>query len=87
MKTTIEIDNSLITNALQATGLTAQQEVVELALNLLIQMKNQQNLRALRGKLAWDGAIAWERIRNNSKPMIIVDSSVWIDYFNGQSTP
>lgn len=32
-------------------------------------------------------SIAWERIRNNSKPMIIVDSSVWIDYFNGQSTP
>ena len=26
MKTTIEIDNSLITNALQATGLTAQKE-------------------------------------------------------------
>jgi Arc/MetJ family transcription regulator len=30
MKSTIEIDNSLITNALQATGLTAQQEVVEM---------------------------------------------------------
>ncbi|MEK0194631.1 hypothetical protein [Microcoleus anatoxicus] len=26
MKSTIEIDNSLITNALQATGLTAQQK-------------------------------------------------------------
>ncbi|MEG4215192.1 type II toxin-antitoxin system VapB family antitoxin [Microcoleus sp. Pol14C6] len=55
MKSTIEIDSSLITNALQVTGLTAQQEVIELALNLLIQMKNQENLRALRGKLAWDG--------------------------------
>ncbi|XZO03034.1 MAG: type II toxin-antitoxin system VapB family antitoxin [Microcoleus sp.] len=49
MKTTIEIDSSLINNALQATGLTAQQEVVELALNLSIQMKNQQNLRAQGG--------------------------------------
>ncbi|MEZ2224830.1 type II toxin-antitoxin system VapB family antitoxin [Microcoleus sp.] len=39
MKTTIEIDNSLITNALQATGLTAQQEVVELALNHWCQLK------------------------------------------------
>lgn len=55
MKTMIEIDNSLITNALQVTGLTAQQEVIELALNLLIQMKNQENLRSLRGRLAWDG--------------------------------
>lgn len=43
MKTTIEVDSSLITNALQVTGLTAQQEVIELALNLQIQMKNQES--------------------------------------------
>ena len=65
MKTTIEIDNSLITNALQVTGLTAQQEVIELALNLLIQMKNQQNLRALRGKLAWEGDL--DRMRTDTE--------------------
>ncbi|MEG5046651.1 type II toxin-antitoxin system VapB family antitoxin [Microcoleus sp. B4-C1] len=65
IKSTIEIDNSLITNALQATGLTAQEEVVELALSLLIQMKNQQNLRALRGKLAWDGDL--DRMRTNTE--------------------
>lgn len=57
----IEIDNSLITNALQVTGLTAQQEVIELALNLLIQMKTQENLRSLRGKLAWDGDLNYMR--------------------------
>jgi Arc/MetJ family transcription regulator len=45
MKTTIEIDSSLITNALQATGLTAQEEeVVELALNLLIQFRDRDFL-------------------------------------------
>ncbi|MEG4166010.1 MULTISPECIES: type II toxin-antitoxin system VapB family antitoxin [unclassified Microcoleus] len=63
MKSTIEIDSSLITNALQVTGLTAQQEVIELALSLLIQMKNQENLRALRGKLAWDGDL--DRMRTD----------------------
>jgi Arc/MetJ family transcription regulator len=65
MKSTLEIDNSLITNALQVTGLTAQQEVIELALSLLIQMKNQENLRALRGKLAWDGDL--NRMRTDTE--------------------
>ena len=55
MKTNVEIDNILVTDALKVTGLSAQQEVVELALKLLIQMKNQESLRAWRGKLPWDG--------------------------------
>ncbi|NJK58543.1 MAG: type II toxin-antitoxin system VapB family antitoxin [Pleurocapsa sp. SU_5_0] len=65
MKSTIEIDSSLIANALQVTGLTAQQEVIELALHLLIQMKNQENLRALRGKLAWEGDL--DRMRTDAE--------------------
>jgi Arc/MetJ family transcription regulator len=55
MKTTIEIDDLLVTNALQATGLTAQQEVIELALRLLIQMKSQEAIRTMRGNLPWEG--------------------------------
>ncbi len=55
MKTNVEIDNILVTDALKATGLSAQQEVVELALKLLIQMNNQEFIRAWRGKLSWDG--------------------------------
>jgi Arc/MetJ family transcription regulator len=55
MKTNIEIDDVLVIDALKVTGLTAQKEVVELALKLLIQMKNQEAIRAWRGKLAWEG--------------------------------
>ena len=55
MKTNVEVDNILVTDALKVTGLSAQQEVVELALKLLIQMKNQESIRAWRGKLSWDG--------------------------------
>lgn len=55
MKTNVEIDRLLITDALKVTGLTAQQEVVELALRLLIQMKNQESIRAWRGNLLWEG--------------------------------
>jgi Arc/MetJ family transcription regulator len=55
MKTRIEVDNSLVVDALSVTGLTAHQEVVELALKLLIQMKQQEALKTLRGKLSWEG--------------------------------
>ena len=58
MKTNIEIDDALITNALKATGLSTQREVVELALKLLIQIKQQEAIKTLRGKLPWDGDLA-----------------------------
>ncbi len=55
MKTSITVDNLLISDALQATGLTATDEVVEMALKLLIQVKRQDRIKAFRGKLPWDG--------------------------------
>jgi Arc/MetJ family transcription regulator len=55
MKTSVEIDGALVADALKVTGLTIQREVVELALKILIQMKQQEAIRALRGQLPWDG--------------------------------
>jgi len=51
MKTSVEIDDALVADALKATGLTVQQEVVELALKTLIQMRRQEAIRDLRGRL------------------------------------
>ncbi len=64
MKTTIEIDDTLVTDALKATGLTLQQEVVELALKILIQIKQQEAIRSFRGQLPWDGDL--ESMRTDS---------------------
>ncbi|MGV0026146.1 type II toxin-antitoxin system VapB family antitoxin [Phormidesmis priestleyi] len=64
MKTTIEIDDTLVIDALKATGLTAQHEVVELALKTLIQIKGQEAIKSLRGQLPWDGNL--ESMRTNS---------------------
>lgn len=55
MKTGIEVDDALLADALKATGLKTQHEVVELALKTLIQLKQQESIKSLRGKLAWDG--------------------------------
>lgn len=55
MRTTINIDNLLMSDALAATGLKTKREVVEYALQKIIQLKRQENIRNLRGKIKWQG--------------------------------
>ncbi len=55
MRTNIEIDDSLMANALKATGLSTKKEAVELGLKALIKLNKQASIRALRGKLKWEG--------------------------------
>jgi len=55
MRTNIEIDDKLMADALKATGLHTKKEAVELGLKALIRLKKQSSIRALRGKLKWEG--------------------------------
>lgn len=55
MRTNIVIDDDLMTEALDVSGNKTKRETVEEALKLLIALKNQAKIRALRGKLRWDG--------------------------------
>ena len=55
MRTNIEIDDSLMADALKATGLTTKKETVELGLKVLIKLNKQASVRSLRGKLKWEG--------------------------------
>lgn len=55
MKINVEVDESLMADALQATGLTETDQVIELALTMLIHMKCQEAIKSFRGKLPWDG--------------------------------
>jgi Arc/MetJ family transcription regulator len=55
MRTNIVIDDKLMNDALKATGSTTKKDVVEQGLKLLIQRKQQQAIRKLRGKLNWEG--------------------------------
>ena len=57
MRTNIVIDDKLMALALESTGLKTKREVVEEALKTLIKIKNQSQLKALRGKLQWEGDI------------------------------
>lgn len=55
MRTNIEIDDALMREALEATGLNTKRAVVEHGLRLAIQLRQQAKLRQVRGKIQWDG--------------------------------
>lgn len=55
MRTNIEIQDSLMAEAMAAAGAQTKRETVERALHALIQLEKQEQLRQLRGQLPWDG--------------------------------
>jgi Arc/MetJ family transcription regulator len=62
MRTNIVIDDKLMRDALKATGLNTKREVVELGLRTLLRLREQAELRSLRGKVAWQGDLAAMRL-------------------------
>ena len=80
MRTNIVIDDKLMRDTLRATGLKTKREAVEEGLRSLLRLKRQAEIRKFRGKLEWHGDLIEER------PVILVDSSVWVDYFKRRIT-
>ncbi len=55
MRTNVLIDDELMTKAKEVTGLQTKRAVIDKALRTLIQLKSQEKVRELRGKLCWEG--------------------------------
>ncbi len=55
MRTNIVIDDDLMNEAMMLSKIKTKKVVVETGLKLLVQMKKQERLKRLRGKLKWDG--------------------------------
>ena len=55
MRTTVEIDDKLMKEALRASGAKTKREAVELGLKLLVRMRAQEKVRELKGKISWEG--------------------------------
>ena len=62
MRINIVIDDKLMRDALRATGLTVKREAVELGLRTLLRLKQQEQIRHLRGQLRWEGELDAMRI-------------------------
>ncbi len=55
MRTNIDIDERLMTQAMRRSGARTKKAAVEAGLRLLAQTHAQGSIRRLRGKVDWDG--------------------------------
>ena len=62
MRTNIVIDDRLMHDVLEATGLATKREAVELGLRTLLRLYRQAEIRRYRGKLPWEGDLEAMRL-------------------------
>jgi Arc/MetJ family transcription regulator len=55
MRTNIVLNDELVERAKALTGLPTRRAVVEEALRVLVELREQAEVRKLRGKLHWEG--------------------------------
>jgi Arc/MetJ family transcription regulator len=61
MRTNIVLDDNLIERAQKLTGIKTRRGVVQEALRTLILLREQTEVRQLRGKLKWEGNLDEQR--------------------------
>jgi Arc/MetJ family transcription regulator len=83
MRTNIEIDDELMAEAQKVSGQATKRQTVEQALRLMIRLRRQQEVRAAFGKYRWRQPRP--EPRRTRDPVIVVGSSVWIDFLNGRN--
>lgn len=62
MRTNVVIDDQLMSEAMTLSHLKTKKAVIENALQLLVQVKRQEKIRKLKGKLKWEGNLDEMRI-------------------------
>lgn len=55
MRTNIDIDDSLMRQAIRHSGVRTKKAAVEAGLRLLVETHAQQSIRRLKGKVQWEG--------------------------------
>jgi predicted nucleic acid-binding protein/Arc/MetJ family transcription regulator len=81
-RTNIVIDDRLIREARKLTGLKTKRELVNRALELLVRMEARKGILRYRGSGIWKGDLKASRRNRVWSLVILVDSSVWIDFFS-----
>jgi Arc/MetJ family transcription regulator len=61
MRTNVEIDDKLIGQAMELSGARTKREAVDMALRTLVRLKNQEQIRRLRG-IGWVGDLEAMRL-------------------------
>ncbi|MCI5157463.1 MAG: type II toxin-antitoxin system VapB family antitoxin [Candidatus Electrothrix sp. AUS1_2] len=55
MRTNIVVDDSLMAEAMRLSSIKTKKGIIDQALRLLVQVKRQEAIRQLKGKLSWEG--------------------------------
>ncbi len=61
MRTNILLDDKLVSECMEASGIKSKKKLIERALNLFLSIKKQGEIKNYRGKLAWTGDFHKER--------------------------
>ena len=62
MRTNVVINDDLMESALRVSGIKTKKGAIEEGLKLLVQMKSQEKIKGLRGKLKWTGSLEEMRL-------------------------
>ncbi len=65
MRTNIEIDDQLLSEAMRSSGARTKKAAVEAGLRLLVKTQSQTGIHQLRGKVQWDGELNESRLGRN----------------------
>lgn len=57
MRTNVVLDDGLVKRAKELTGIKTTRQVIHEALESLVLLREQANIRTLRGKLKWEGEL------------------------------
>ena len=68
MVTNIDIDEGLLLKAMRQTGLKTKKAVVQRALEALVGLNDQGQVRLLRGRLHWEGDLGGQRRMRDADP-------------------
>lgn len=76
MRTNIDIDDKLMSQAMTATGAATKKAAVEAALRKVVALRKQEGIGKWFGKIPWEGDLAamregrlseWEAVRGKAK--------------------
>ena len=57
MRTSIDIDDALMAQVMESGEFRTKKDAVEEGLRLLVKLRAQGRIRALRGRLNWEGSL------------------------------
>ena len=65
MRTNIVLDDDLVNEAMELTGIKTKKEIVNLALQELVKKYRQKDLRDLKGKIVFDEGYDYKAARED----------------------